>query len=310
MHVGHLADRSITTSREDPLTVIRNKDAAGHLKNAIVLDLSDLGRQASVLKQRAQADAEHIVAHAHARATKLVDEASVAGHEEGHRKGYTEGCQKGREQGRVEAIEESRSDIEHLIESWSRALDDFEQIRQTLQVQARQDVLQLALNIAQRIVYRIVEYDPSVIADQLAEAIKLTASKTAIIVTVHPADLERSREILPEIANRLADGADITVLTDAQLSPGGCIIRAGQGEVDATIETQITRITEALLPAAPMPAETETAIDTAGATPVDAEQTTPDEHSPSPMDPEAIKPNAEDDDDEAEGTDDSLESTG
>ena len=53
--------------------------------------------------------------------------------------------------------------------------------------------------------------------------------------------------MLPDLDSRTAGSDHVEVLTDDQMSRGGCILTTGMGHIDATIERQIERITDALL---------------------------------------------------------------
>jgi flagellar biosynthesis/type III secretory pathway protein FliH len=53
------------------------------------------------------------------------------------------------------------------------------------------------------------------------------------------------------VLERLGATIDVTFSADPNMSRGGVEVRVAEGGVDATIETQMDRIAEALLPHAP-----------------------------------------------------------
>jgi len=51
---------------------------------------------------------------------------------------------------------------------------------------------------------------------------------------------------VPEIATQMGLDAKIVVIPDETIMEGGCVVTTTNGVVDATIETQLTIISEAL----------------------------------------------------------------
>ena len=114
--------------------------------------------------------------------------------------------------------------------------------------EARADVIRFAAALARKVVNRLVQADPSVIQDQLAQALMLVAKPTSIEVVVHPADRALVEQVLPALAQQIAGCAHCAIREDPSISAGGCVIATAAGRVDATIETQLARIAEALVP--------------------------------------------------------------
>ena len=170
------------------------------------------------------------------------------------------------EDGNQRAFEEMKQAIDSSRQAWRGALDVFIACRENLEQEAKQDVLRLSLELAERIIYRAIAQDPTIIEDQLAETLQLLAERTAVVVHVNPRDLTTAEAIMPELVDQLKLGPHVTVVADGDVSAGGCYVRAGHGDIDARIETQLSRIVETLLPSTgreAIPADTETAIESA-----------------------------------------------
>jgi flagellar assembly protein FliH len=110
-------------------------------------------------------------------------------------------------------------------------------------------VLALAISIAERVIKRRIEIDPALVADQLAAALALTVSPSRLAIRTSPDDLETAKTILPTLLHRFTESPNITIEPDPALSRGSVTLRTDKGEVDATIETQLDRIVEVILPA-------------------------------------------------------------
>ncbi len=218
------------------------------VREAVVLDLGDLARQGEALKQRALAQADQILKKAHDEARQIAQNSSTRGREEGFEQGLAEGRKKGAEAGRKDAFEQHSTALQALQMQWTEALQTFTDSRAGLLAETRLDLLRLALAIAERVVFRTVEIDPTVIEDQMAEAIGLLASRSAVAIRINPGDMEHAQAVLPELVARLHQCEHATLVADETLTPGGCMLQAGTTVIDARIETQIDRIVAALLP--------------------------------------------------------------
>jgi len=230
------------------MAMIKDANAREMARDAVVLDLGDLRRQANDLKERAEAEAERIVAEAHAERERLIADASEEGRKAGYTQGLEEGRVEGRAEGQAEAKEEERGRIEEVTASWQRALADFERRRDDILIDARSDVLRLALLFARKVTKRVVACDTGVAESQLEAALGHVLEPTHLQVVVHPDDRDRIDDVLPALTRRLAGGASAELAVDEAVGRGGCIVRTAGGEIDATIETQVERIVARLLP--------------------------------------------------------------
>jgi flagellar assembly protein FliH len=233
------------------MAVIRQSEAQRVTRDAIVLDLGDLTRQADGLKARAKADAEAILTAAALDRQKLLagarDEGLVKGLEEGRR----QGTEEGRRQGIEAALAERRERLTALEASWGSALDEFTRERERMLLEARQDVLRLAVMMGEKITKRTLEVDPTVIAGQMEAVLALLARPTRLTIAIAPSDEALAREAMPGLIARFTAAQHIDLIVDASLAQGSCVARtSGGGTIDATIPAQLDRMVEALLPGA------------------------------------------------------------
>ncbi|MFI4882790.1 MAG: FliH/SctL family protein, partial [Phycisphaerales bacterium JB064] len=90
--------------------------------------------------------------------------------------------------------------------------------------------------------------DGEAAARQLVEAIELTMTPSRVRVRVAAEGAEAVRAALPALSDRLHESASVVVIEDASLSHGSVIVEADETRIDATIETQLERIVQSLLP--------------------------------------------------------------
>ncbi|MEX0776177.1 MAG: FliH/SctL family protein [Phycisphaeraceae bacterium] len=230
------------------MALIKSQYAVGLIKDAVVLDLGDLGRQAERLRQAAQAKAELIIEQGRQHAKRLTDAAHAEGFAKGHAEGLVQGVNEGRQQGRTEALAARGEQFAALDKAWSENLARWDEHRQTTEREARRAVLTLALKLAERVVHRVVEVDATVITDQLANALAHVLRPADLIVRICPQDRQVLAQAMPQLAQEFPQFQCIALTDDASVAQGGCVVSYGQGRIDATLATQLRRVTELLLP--------------------------------------------------------------
>lgn len=231
------------------MSVIKASNTVGFAKDAVVLDLGDLGRQAARLRMVAEDKAAGIVTEAEQKAKELIAGAEQIGLEQGKAAGVEQGLAEGREQGRQEALAEFREQFAQLHAAWSDVAEQWDAQTKGMAIEARQIVAEFALKMGERLVHRVIEVDESVVVDQVAGALALVLRPLDVSVRVNPADLAVISQALPQLLEEFDHLEHIHLAEDANVSPGGCLVSYGQGQIDATIETQIRRVVDLILPA-------------------------------------------------------------
>lgn len=220
------------------------------MKEAVVLDLGDLGRQAARLRLQAEGRAESIVAAAEAEADRIKEAAVSKGFDQGLAAGHAEGLAKGREEGKAEALSAVSGKVALIQAAWSEAAREWDEHRKLLDRESRQAVLTFAIKMAECLVHRRIATDSTVVLDQVREALSHVLRPYDVSVSVHPDDRPLLEEAMPRLVAEFAQVQHITLVENQQITPGGCVVSYGQGRIDATIDTQIKRIVETLLPVA------------------------------------------------------------
>lgn len=230
------------------MALIKNTSSGPLAGSGSVYNLADLTRESKHVLHEAKAQAHQITQQAKQEAAKLVDSATDRGFAAGKEQGLVEGHEEGRQAGRTEAIAEFASQLNDLHASFSAALERWEADRNGMIMAAREDVLRLALAVAEKVTHRIIETDSTVIGDQLAEALALLMAPRAVTVAVAPQDRALVEAMLPDLIGKINTCKHAAILDDPSVTRGGCVISAGAGRIDATIERQLQRIVDTLLP--------------------------------------------------------------
>ena len=109
------------------------------------------------------------------------------------------------------------------------------------------EILSVSVEIAKKIIKKEVSESPEVLVNTVIEVLKgLSKEETKVMLRVNPVQVDVLRQSVPEILNITGLDAKISVLSDDSISEGGCLVTTTNGVVDATIETQLAVVSEAL----------------------------------------------------------------
>ncbi|MEL6497477.1 MAG: FliH/SctL family protein [Planctomycetota bacterium] len=231
------------------MPVLKARAAQQSAKDAVVLDLADIAQQGEAILRSARDEAARVISEAQAERDRLVSDAAEAGHREGYERGLAEGREAGKLAGETAARAEHAEELRALQASWSAALEEFLAMRDHLLIACKTDVLELAVSIAERVTHGIVERDDSVVLGQIEEALSLVGSASRVAVAVHPSEAGVAGLALPDLVARLDAVEHAEIVADETLTAGACVVRtADGGSIDASIETQLSRIAELIVP--------------------------------------------------------------
>lgn len=231
------------------MALIKGAASGSMTHDVIVLDLGDLRKQADELLSRARASAQHIIVEAKAEAAQLRSGADKQGHAEGHETGHAEGLEVGRAQGHAQAMAEAKEQLDRLQQSWTAAIESWEADRREMMIDARQSLLELALAVAKKVVHRTPHVKPDAVVDQIHAAIDYVVRPGDITIRIHPDDRAFVAEALPAIVQAAGQVHHAELVDDASIGRGGCVIAYGKGTIDATLDGQLDRIIETMMPA-------------------------------------------------------------
>lgn len=140
-------------------------------------------------------------------------------------------------------IEQAESDIIALRSK----IADFISSKQEVFEFIAPDILEISVDIARKIIKKEVEQDPQVILNSIVDVMRtLSKEEPRITVKLNPLQVDLVKTELPEYISSMGIDAKITVIGDDLIEEGGCILNTNNGIVDASIDTQLEIIKEAL----------------------------------------------------------------
>jgi len=209
--------------------------------------LSDLAAEAQTVMLDARQQAARVLAEARSQADACCEAAAARGYAEGLARGsgdgYSDGLKKGLAEGRQKMAEQSAE----LIAQLGAIVRELAGARDEMLHTGRCELLDFALELAAKIVGHVAVRDIGAARQNLRKALELADRGRQLCVKVNPLQLEALVEHLPELTESLGNSGRVRLVGDATVSPGGAKVHTDGGEIDATIETQLDNVVEALL---------------------------------------------------------------
>lgn len=175
---------------------------------------------------KAQNEAERILKEAKAEAAAIRDKAK----------------QEGLNAGRISGQEESKAKLKEALEVLNQAINE----RKKIIKDSESEILRLALKSAEQIIRSEVSLHRDVCLNIVSEAIMRVSDREQVIVRVNREDAEYIKRYKDRLSGILDGVKSFSVLEDATIEPGGCIVETNLGYVDARISTKLKSLEEAL----------------------------------------------------------------
>ena len=155
---------------------------------------------------------------------------------EAYEKGFAQGERAGRELG------EQRFDS--VIKSFTEAADDLSSLREKMFQESEQQLLELVLAVARKVIQKEVETDKQILLDVLRSALHYVADREVVKVRVHPSDLEFASQHKAEVIREIEGLGKLTFEGDGEVVRGDALIESSYGIVDAGIEKHLRAVEE------------------------------------------------------------------
>lgn len=160
-------------------------------------------------------------------------------HEEARQAGYAAGFAEGQAAGEAAVREAGQTLVEELI----ALVQGMESALAELDQQVAESVLGVGLEIARQLALGSLQANPDYLLPIVRDALAaLPLQHAHVQLHLHPADAANVRPHL----ETLGAGTPLQVIEDAGISRGGCRLRAGPSEIDATLETRWQRILDTI----------------------------------------------------------------
>lgn len=203
--------------------------------------------QAQVAKTNAEAEAADVLKKANEEAAAIIAQAQEEKqkiHDEAYKTGFDEGREKGYEEGNLEA--------QRLIDRLHVILDRIMDKRQEILDNTEQQIVELVLLMARKVVKVISENQRNVVMSNVLQALRKVKGRGDVIVRVNLADVKLTTEHTKDFMRAVENIQNITVAEDSSIDRGGCIIETDFGAIDARISSQLAELEQKILEISPI----------------------------------------------------------
>lgn len=145
-------------------------------------------------------------------------------------------------EGYKNGIEEAHTELETLKASLSEFLGSKKEAYDALS----DDMLELSLEIAKKIIKKEVELSDDILKGVLAEVFdEISSNEEKITIKVAPDEVDFARASMPDVLKNSAIDAKIVIVSDEAIEKGSCVVITSNGVIDANFSTQLAIIQNA-----------------------------------------------------------------
>jgi flagellar assembly protein FliH len=149
-----------------------------------------------------------------------------------------EARQAGVREGQAAAEQRLGGQVQQAVTNLARGVAELAAIKDRLRQEAEQDVVQLAVEIARRVLHREIAADTEALLGLTRAALQRMDARDIHRVRVHPAHAAAIEKALRDIGTPQR----VEVQADATLEPGGLLFETSRGNYDVSIATQLREI--------------------------------------------------------------------
>ncbi|WP_027363329.1 FliH/SctL family protein [Desulfotruncus alcoholivorax] len=185
--------------------------------------LAEAKKQSGDMIQKAQNEAAVILEKARAQASVEAEKIKADAYKEGYEQGYRS------------ALDAAAAEAQTIREQAKEVLAQSEKARAGQINRLKDEILNLSIEIAEKLVNRHLELLPGAVLDIAREAIQLVSNRQYVVLWVHPDDLDVCDNNKDNLMAALPPKAKLQIITDETIKRGGCIVETDFGKVDATL---------------------------------------------------------------------------
>lgn len=174
------------------------------------------------------------------RGFRRVDDRNLISRAREEAQAIKESAQK---EGYEEGLNQARADIDEVRNS----LTEFLGAKQAVFDYIAPNIMEISIDIAKKIIKQEIQENPSLILENISDILRgLSKEENKITLRVNPVQVSLVKTEIPEVLNSVGLDARVMVVPDESIMEGGCMVTTTNGVIDATIETQLSVISEAL----------------------------------------------------------------
>jgi flagellar assembly protein FliH len=158
--------------------------------------------------------------------------------QEAYEEGFVQGEKDGFELGEKKAVK--------VIENIENLFNEITNLKYDILKQYEKEILELIFAVTEKIVHHEVKLDDTVVKSAIFDALELAVEKSKVVFNVNPDDYDYVEKLRPELFNQNKELKSIVVSSNPSVTRGGCFLETPYGNIDATIESMLEKISRCL----------------------------------------------------------------
>ncbi len=151
---------------------------------------------------------------------------------------------EGFEAGHAAGLEQGTADLRAAVGVLAAAAGDVRALGEEAVQTVEQDAIELGLELAGKILAGAFQARPELVVEVVQGALRRISDRRRITVLVNPGDLDVVRGAIGDLTSQGSGVEHCDVQSDERIAPGSAIVRTIEGEVDASVHTQLERARE------------------------------------------------------------------
>ena len=199
--------------------------------------------QAELLLRQAREEAEALLEQARAQAQQELEEVRAGARDEGYRDGYAQGIAK--------AMEDAQRDREEVAARLEKEVQGFlekaDMAREEVLLQARDELLDLCIAVAEKVVRVSLRSSSEVIVRMIQTATERLKRQEWVHIYISGCDTKSMAQISPALTTALgALSQHVKIIPMGDDEGGTCIVETPEEIIDASVSTQMSNIRDLL----------------------------------------------------------------
>ncbi|MDI6785963.1 MAG: FliH/SctL family protein [bacterium] len=251
------------TPPEGPAVIVDAKQTKGIVRGNILDTLEDRIQEAQEELSRLQVEVnaanikyrnlrESIIEEANYEREKIIEDAQreaeviILQSEKVKEEIFNQSKVEGLKEGQDEGFKIGEEEAARLIHQMKEIITNAEHKRENIVKRAEEDIIEMAILIAKKIVKSELKMDKEIVIKNVQEALKKVSERDEITIRVNFSDLKLTEAHKEEFLKDVSGVKKVNIKDDSTIEIGGCKIETDFGSVDAEIGTQIEEIKKSL----------------------------------------------------------------
>lgn len=148
--------------------------------------------------------------------------------------------------GIAEGRAQAEAQLAQLVQGMGEAIAELSRFRHETMTRYQSELLDLALEVARKVVDRELEQHPEHWIEVIREGVRRAVDRDHIRIRVATSLHGFLRDHLAELRGELDGVKDLELVEDPALPPSGCVVETSYGDLDLGVDSQIATIRGAM----------------------------------------------------------------